>query len=359
MSTLGFHTFQGIKKNGTYQDEGLELLLQNKVQAVAGGYEAEPNIWKDFDVSPVIYIDSIRLFTPKSRELSPWIRMVCIFTSKATFTLIGVAIVWSFFVKVAYGGDVLKLLFVVITLYNQQSVYNIQQYKFRTTLCFTILGFFFISCSEVALLKQIFFTVLYEPEVNSVEDVLGAKLPILASSEIVQSFKESNRELDKALAKRMLPCITDISKCLRRVCIDRNAIMIAPATPMIQQAVDVCFDSLTGAKLYHVGEDMGRSYLQLYFSKGYPPYKKLYDVINRFVLYAGIAMKERDYTYHRYQKILTAMPKFKSDSMQLKHLQLVLVVWFIGMVFAICVFLVEVYVWRKTVESRRHKYECS
>ncbi|KAF7269452.1 hypothetical protein GWI33_017503 [Rhynchophorus ferrugineus] len=288
------YTFQGLKRNGTYDNEGLKKLYDRRTDMVLGKYHAivtELRIPKDFDASVVYMLDNVHFIVPVPTAKSYIAQIFSVLNLENNYTLILLIIFWCLFVSIVYKESFGGLIFLSFRIIHGIPVPSIQRYKFRFLLSIWLLCLFVCNLIFQSFLVSIFPRIQLNPDMDSEADIINSKLPIKVSSDIYEIYRNSRAKDDVKLFHMMYECI-DYTHCIREICQNRSAVTIRSRVSFLFTARNVCMNTTVGNLKIHIGPQIRQSYNCVYFSKGYPAFDVINDSIKKLVMYGGILTRE-------------------------------------------------------------------
>ncbi|XP_060524455.1 uncharacterized protein LOC132700895 [Cylas formicarius] len=349
------HTFQGIKVNGSYENEGLQLLYQKEVDAVAGGYNGfifgEPQSG-DFDKSVVYYVDDVIVNAPKADVTPHWVRIMNIMTVDAEFASLGTLFIWVVFIRLTYGIKPVTLFKLTAMTLFQNPVHKIvtKHRNIRLALSAWLLGILLLTTVFTVAIQEMFYSTQYEKQIDNERDALNSDLPILLPTEVASLMERFNVSVPRGVR------CPQINECILQVCRKKSAIFFVSKMITEYSSRALCTDSVTGELLLHLGRTLRKAHIRMFFAKGFPPFEVFDETLKRLVLHGGFLVRMENVG-----KFLLGVvdaqnyrnSRFRPNLLNLEKLEFLFVLWAVGLGFSTAIFFAELWIAQRLRRRRK------
>lgn len=317
-----------------------EALLSGNAD-VFGGYvtPVSSDIW-NFDVTPSYYNDTLNFICPVAPQVSIWIRLLSIFPCNFWVKLFSLMIVSALIGKLFYKLPFVKGVLEVLAILTEN---NIPPTGFR--ICSArILHVSWLFLAMIAMtgfkshLSLIMETVDFAKPLDSLDDIINSGLPIHSMIDLrpYYGIPEEKRKLNLSDVK---PC-TSFIDCHKRVSEYQNLVSVG-GSGLLKYYYIPRFYMKNGESTVHISSEAVYSFrFHLLFRKGHPLFEPCSKIILLSMSNGWFAKKFSDMKHLLYLKT-AGKPRIRSKIITLSELSFVFVMWFMGLMISIFVFVCE------------------
>lgn len=329
------------ESTGNYTNNALLYLQNNKVDVIVGAFHPTEETDRDFDGSFIIAMDTLNIVAPKSGRKPIWLRVIEIYSWKFGFTLIiclTLFVVFVYYFYNIFSSTMLLWLFQILT---DSPVKNIQNNcTFRVAMSFLLIFCLINSTAFKNSLELIYFSNEYHHEIETEEDLRNSGLELYTySAKTMLKYQNSDREVDRELASKMVVC-KDIIPCLQRIAVKKDIAMLYLRAPIVFAIPKHYMDPNRHEPLLYVGETLQMVPYQMMFKKNYPPFEDINDILTR-ISETGLFDFEESKKVHDWYLTFFRGRKLSSHVIKFNHLEIVFLIWAFGVLLAVVVFFGE------------------
>lgn len=317
-----------------------EALLSGTAD-VFGGYvtPVSSDIW-NFDITPSYYNDSINFICPVAPQVSIWIRLSSIFPCNFWVKLCSLMIVSALIGKLFYKLPFVKSVLEVLAILTENNISSTGFHiGFVRILHVSWLFFAIIAMTGFkSYLSLIMETVDFAKPLDTLDDIINSGLPIHSMIDLrpYYGIPEEKRKLNLSDVK---PC-TSFIECHKKVSEYQNLVSVG-GYGLLKYYYIPRFYMKNDESTVHISSEAVYSFrFHLLFRKGHPQFEPCSKIILLSMSNGWFAKKFSDMKHLLYLKT-SGKPRIRSKIITLSELNYVFVMWIIGLIISISVFVCE------------------
>ncbi|RZB66677.1 uncharacterized protein BDFB_005853 [Asbolus verrucosus] len=236
--------------------------------------------------------------------------------------------------KKSFGSCMLKTFQILLGL---SIPTQFQTNRVRFFIAILMVYSFYLVIAYQSLLTSALAVVLYEEQINNVEDILKSNLKIYGVKTAAKYFSTdgSNEEINAAILARWRYC-DNMVKCFDYVAFRRDSAILA--SKFYMEYIINNYRSKNNDPLIHCFDKSVVNFpMTIYMRKGFELYERIDSVIMRIVSSGFILKWQRDILHTNFTIL-----KHSSDDLSFDSLKPVFLVWLVGCVVSTVIFFLEV-----------------
>lgn len=319
----------------------LGRLQQLKDYVAIGCFHSDSENHLDFDLAHSIMEDYFYWAVPKGRLLPQWKSFFDTFDS---LVLIVTLIILTFFLWFFKKSSFFECYLFFHQVLLEVSIHKISQEPSKpariiigtSTLCFCI-----ISTSFKITLINILSTLNYEKDLENLHEMIEAKLSFNVFPFMNELYQFSN-DSDEIFVNENKEICFDNYACLNLTANRRRSATLLLGR-FYQNVLPGFFDIYGNPQLVLVKKEIKPIHIHIFFSKGFPLYEPINDVILR-LRDAGIVSRLYEETKRKADERLRQKTEVFIKILDFDRLTFAFVPWFLGLCISCGVFLLEIIV---------------